>query len=137
VALEAPDAVRARIRRLEDRRYAAIIDGDVAVLDELLSDQLVYTHSTGARETKAMYLARVRSRPSAYDSIDHPEEQILTGDGVAVVIGRMIARIRSSGGEISTMTNAATAVWALERGSWRLLAYAPTPLAAVDTSSVL
>ena len=129
---EAPDAVRATIRRLEGRRYEAIIGGDVEDLDELLSNQLVYTHSTGARETKAMYLGRVRDQPSAYEWIEHPEEEILTGDGFAVVIGRMIARLRLSGGEVRTMTNAATAVWALESGRWRLLAYAPTPLPPVD-----
>jgi ketosteroid isomerase-like protein len=126
--LEAADTVRATIRRLEERRYAAIVGGDVDALEELLSEQLVYTHSTASRETKSMYLARIRDRPISYQAVDHPEEAILIGDGVAVVVGTMIARMRLPDGGFHVIRNAATAVWGLEHGRWQLLAYAPTPL---------
>ena len=33
------------IKALEDRRYRAMLAGDTAVLDELCSDDLIYTHS--------------------------------------------------------------------------------------------
>jgi ketosteroid isomerase-like protein len=40
------------IKALEDRRYRAMIDGDTAVLDELCSDDLIYTHSKGDHDDK-------------------------------------------------------------------------------------
>ena len=39
------DAAREEIKALEDKRYRAMIAGDVAVLDDLCSDDLIYTHS--------------------------------------------------------------------------------------------
>jgi hypothetical protein len=41
------DAIKAEIKKLEDRRFQAMIDGDFDTLDNLLGDGLVYTHSTG------------------------------------------------------------------------------------------
>ena len=42
------------IKALEDRRYRAMIAGDAAVLDELCSDDLIYTHSKGATTTSGV-----------------------------------------------------------------------------------
>ena len=39
------DAAIEEIKALEDRRYSAMLAGDAAVLDELCSDDLIYTHS--------------------------------------------------------------------------------------------
>ena len=56
-----PDADVAinEIEALEDRRYRAMIDGDIAVLDELCSDDLIYTHSKGDHDDKRSYLRKV------------------------------------------------------------------------------
>jgi hypothetical protein len=53
--------VVAEIKALEDRRYDAMLGNDLATLDRLLSEQLVYTHSNGQRDTKNAYLKRVES----------------------------------------------------------------------------
>jgi ketosteroid isomerase-like protein len=50
------------IKALEDRRYRAMIDGDTAVLDELCSDDLIYTHSKGDHDDKRSYIHKVGSR---------------------------------------------------------------------------
>lgn len=49
--MQAPTATT-EIKTLEDRRYKAMLNNDVATLDQLLSDKLVYTHSNGQRDTK-------------------------------------------------------------------------------------
>jgi uncharacterized protein DUF4440 len=119
--------IRDAVRALEDRRYAAMLAGDIAVLDELLSDRLAYTHSTGGRDTKASYLEKVRNGTFVYDSIEHPVDTILAGEDYALVVGQMVARVWRSG-ELTTLRNAALAVWVREEGTIRLLAYQPTPL---------
>lgn len=55
----------ADIERLEDRRYAAMLDADTTALAPLLHDDLVYMHSTGGRappcrltETRPCYTPR-------------------------------------------------------------------------------
>jgi ketosteroid isomerase-like protein len=119
--------IRDAVRALEDRRYDAMLAGDIAVLDELLSDRLAYTHSTGGRDTKASYLEKVRNGTFVYDSIEHPVDTILAGEDYALVVGQMVARVWRSG-ELVTLRNAALAVWVREEGTIRLLAYQPTPL---------
>ncbi|RYF59854.1 MAG: nuclear transport factor 2 family protein [Comamonadaceae bacterium] len=121
------DPVRTRIRDLERRRYAAMVGADADTLEALLSTQLIYAHSNGARDTKASYLAKVRNGTFTYISIDHPEERILVDAGCAVVLGRMIASA-SWAGVPKNLHNSSLAVWVDEGDAWRMLAYQPTPI---------
>jgi len=111
----------------EDRRYQAMLDGDLETLDALCADQLSYTHSNGVRDTKAEYFAKVREGYYVYHRIDHPVERVAVAGDAAVVIGRMTADL-TSGGARKTIDCLATAVWTRGADGWRLLAYAPTPL---------
>jgi ketosteroid isomerase-like protein len=113
----------------EDRRYQAMRDGDLAALDELCADELSYTHSSGSRDTKAEFLAKVGSGHYVYLSIDHPVERVGVYGDTAVVVGRMAAELEVQGTP-KTLDNFALAVWTRTSGAWRLVAYAPTPRAA-------
>lgn len=115
------------ILALEDRRYAAMLAGDVAALDELSSDALVYTHSRGDRDTKASYLSRVAEGFFVYHEIAHPVEKLVVNDAAALVFGRMSARARV-GGEERRLDNACLAVWLREAGGWKFAAFQPTPI---------
>src|SRR3712207_6404776 len=46
----------AAVLAAEERRYRAMVDADLATLDELCADELSYAHSSGARDTKGEYL---------------------------------------------------------------------------------
>ena len=50
------DAIKVEIKKLEDRRFQAMIDSDFHTLEGLLDDGLVYTHSTGQSDTHAEYI---------------------------------------------------------------------------------
>ena len=120
------DDVRA-VLAAEDRRYQAMLDADVTTLDALCVDELSYAHSSGARDTKDQYLGKVRSGFYVYRRIDHPVERVAVVGDTAIVVGRMTADLRSGGAE-KTIDCLAVAVWTRSAGTWRLLAYAPTPL---------
>ncbi len=113
----------------EDRRYRAMQDADLQVLEELCADALSYTHSSGTRDTKGEYLAKVGSGYYVYRRIDHPVERLEVAGDTAVVVGRMTADITVQGTP-KTIDNLSLAVWTRASGDWRLLAYAPTPLPA-------
>ena len=53
------EAAIAEIKALEDRRYRAMLAGDMAVLDELCLDDLIYTHSKADSDDKRSYLHKV------------------------------------------------------------------------------
>jgi hypothetical protein len=82
-----------RIKALEDRRYSAILAGDMAVLDELCSDDLIYTHSKADYDDKRSYLHKVGSRYFIYLEITHPADRILVVDSAALVTERMTAKV--------------------------------------------
>jgi hypothetical protein len=113
----------------DDRRYAAMVDADLTALEELFAEELSYTHSSGVRDTKAEYLAKVRSGYYDYHRIDHPVERVVVVGDTAVVVGRMTADLHVDSTR-KTIDNLALAVWTRTSGGWRLLAYAPSPLPA-------
>jgi ketosteroid isomerase-like protein len=113
----------------EDRRYRAMLDADLAALDELCAPELSYAHSSGVRDTKDEYLGKVRSGFYVYRRIDHPTERVDVVGDTAIVVGRMTADLTVQG-TAKTIDNLALAVWIRAPDGWRLLAYAPTRLPA-------
>ncbi|MFC5947457.1 MFS transporter [Pseudonocardia lutea] len=118
--------VKADILELEDRRYQAMVDNDTKALQELLSDELVYTHSNATRDTKHSYLDKVTAGFFVYHSVEHPVETLVVRDGLAVLTGQMRARVTNNGVE-RQLDNACLAVWAKEGEDWKFVAYQPTP----------
>ena len=125
--MSADDA--AAVLAAEDRRYRAMVETDLATLDRLLDDRASYAHSSGVRDTKAEYLAKVRSGYYDYLRIDHPVERVEVVGDTAIVVGRMTCDLTVQG-TAKTIDNLALAVWTRAAGDWRLLAYAPTTLPA-------
>ena len=120
------DDVRA-VLAAEDLRYDALLGPDLATLERLFDDRLSYAHSSGVRDTKAEYLAKVERGYYVYRSIDHPVERVdVLGDS-AVVVGRMTSDLLVDG-TAKTIDNLSLAVWTRADGDWRLIADASTPL---------
>ena len=111
----------------ENRRYAALLAPDMPALEQLFHDRLSYAHSSGARDTKAEYLAKVRSGYYDYLRIEHPVERVEVVGDTAIVVGRMTADLTVDGTR-KTIDNLALAVWTRAGGEWQLVAYAATPL---------
>jgi ketosteroid isomerase-like protein len=120
---------RSQVDDLEDRRYAAMVGPDLDTLDELLSDEVLYTHSNASVDTKASYLEILRTGTLVYHSLDHTTETVVTRPGVAIVSGTMSGSIRMNGAE-KTLNSRVVAVWVAEDGQWRLAAFQPTPIPA-------
>lgn len=121
------DSAVADVFAAEDRRYRAMLDADVDALEELCADELSYAHSSGVRDTKAEYLAKVRSGYYVYRRVEHPVERAEVVGDTAMVVGRMTADLEVDGTP-KTIDNLALAVWVRTADGWRLLAYAPTRL---------
>lgn len=115
------------IERLEKRRYDAMLRADLVALGELLSDDLVYTHSNAARDDKASYLEKVGERFFDYHRISNEDQLINVYGNVALVTGVMKADVSVSG-TAKSLNNRYLAVWLREGEDWRFVAYAPTPI---------
>ena len=65
-----------------------MIAGDTVVLDELCSDDLIYTHSKADHDDKRSYLHKVGSRYFTYLEITHPADRILvTKSDISIRLG--------------------------------------------------
>lgn len=93
--------IAAELERLERKRFQAMIDNDIAALKELLSDDLVYTHSHGGVETKAQFIEALEKGAIKYVAIDVAEMAVRVYDNTAVINGRATLKVARSGQERS------------------------------------
>lgn len=109
----------------EDRRYRALVEGDLDTLEQMFADELSYTHSSAAVDTKASYLEKLRSGYYVYRTAEHPVDRVSVVGDCAIVVGRMISDVEVQG-TLKHLNNLALVVWTRARGPWQVLAFAPT-----------
>lgn len=121
-------AVVARIRSLEESRFAAMLSRDVAALRRILADDLTYTHSSGQLESKEQFLDSIASGAFQYLAI-LPEGALdvrVYGD-TAVVTGKGTFRVKA-GGEERSLKLRFTDVYISRDGVWQMVAWQSTRL---------
>jgi ketosteroid isomerase-like protein len=118
----------AEIERLEDARYAAMIAGDAAILSAMLADGLVYTHSSGATDDKASYIAGVASGKFTYHAVERPSETIRVYGDAALVSGEVRIDV-TVGGVRKQLRSRHLNVWIREKSGWKMAAWESTPIA--------
>ncbi|HEX3959748.1 MAG TPA: nuclear transport factor 2 family protein [Trebonia sp.] len=117
--------IAAQVSVLETRRYQAMTDGDVVALDDLLSADLVYSHSDATRDTKQSYLDRIANGFFDYGPLSHPETAVVVHGDCAIVVGDMRGEVQVAG-QTRVLNSSALAVWVRENDKWLLLAFQPT-----------
>lgn len=128
----APIIVTDAVLDWEQLRCDAMIAGDTAALEALLSEDIMYVHSTGARDTRDSYLQKIRDGVLRYKSLELSDLQAQVLPGAAMVTGRMRATV-CMGGQDKQVSSVFLTVWVLESSdsgnAWRLRAHQGTPTA--------
>ncbi|MCS5713147.1 nuclear transport factor 2 family protein [Herbiconiux sp. CPCC 205716] len=122
------DADVAAVLETEARRIRALIDGDVAALDELYDDSLVHIHAPGLVQNKIQLLEHVAVR-RAYLDITRGELTVRVFGDVAVVTGPMLNRLRTAEGGERTVDGVVTQVLRRNGADWRFVSFQMTPIA--------
>jgi ketosteroid isomerase-like protein len=117
----------AEVLAADDARYAAMIAQDFAALDRLLADDLLYTHSTAATDTKAAYLAALRGGKYRYKAARCEGVTVRIHGTTAIVNGRGFIEVDVDGVPRS-LTNAFMNVWVRTPEGWRMTAWQSTPV---------
>ena len=113
---------------LEDARVAALCEQDADTLETLLSDTMVYVHSTGLVDTKASFLDHVRNGPIQYKTFERRDvEGYVATDSTAIVRGVAAAGIEFDGTPVD-LEFRYLAVWVKHDGSWRFEAWQSTSI---------
>lgn len=100
--------------------YDAMIARDLDDLGDILSDDLVYVHSTAVAEGKALYLARVAESHYDYKSIESRDVTIRIREDLAVMNGTVDMAVATAGGPTLMMHLLFVLVWTKQHGGWKL-----------------
>jgi hypothetical protein len=122
-AAAADDAKLAAVTAADDARVAAMLTPNQATLDQVLSDDLRYAHSNGKVDTKASLTASLLGGEAKYLSYKYTERAFkFPAPDVAVMAGRLEVQAKVDGVSMTTGISY-LAVWRLEKGQWKFLAW--------------
>jgi hypothetical protein len=117
-----------QVLHVEQIRVAALLQGDTKQLDQVLAEELTYTHSSGRTDTKAELLASISSGKLKYESIEPVGTKARVYGSTAVVTGQATLKVHSNG-QPQSFGMKFTGVYAKRDGRWQLVAYQSTRLA--------
>ena len=79
--------LKAEVLRVDAQREKALGDGDVAALERIDADNMVYTNWRGVTLTKAQHIALIKSRKLTFHTFKHRDVQVRIFGQTAVVTG--------------------------------------------------
>jgi len=124
-AAQTPENTESEIRSLDARRLAALTQGDVRSLDDLLAKDLAYTHASGWRQTKAEFLSSIRSGELKFHTFNMRDVSVRVYGDTVIVTGGADAKVNSKGQELDVRL-LFLEVYVKEGGRWRLAAWQST-----------
>jgi ketosteroid isomerase-like protein len=121
------EAIKQQIMQLEERRWAAMTQGDLAALSALLAEELIYTHSSAVVDSKASYLESLRSGDVKYKKAERdPIAVVVHGDAAFVSGGaRVSVHVR---GQDKLINMRYSNVWVKQPGGWRFALWHATAI---------
>ena len=119
------ERLKAAVIRIDQTRLVAMETAHLDGLTELMTDDCIYAHSTGQRQTKAEMIGAIQSGALKYHSIRYEGAPTvrLYGDGTAVLnaITLIDAEMKSAGRLQRKLL--VTAVYVTQGMQWRLASY--------------
>src|SRR5437667_11780152 len=108
-----------KIIELDKKRMNAMAQKDIATLNALLSDDLVYTHSSARLDTKQSLIGAMESGATVYTAVE-PSDVKAQDLGDAVVLTGSCRISVMSGGRPHSFGGRFTDVYGTMGGRWRL-----------------
>lgn len=103
---------------------AAVIKGDRAALDKLVSPDLVYTHSSAKTQTKEEFIKDATGGGTKYESIDFENTKLRQYGSVVIVTHNATIKTVQTGVSHIYITE----VWAQESGRWQMVSRQATKI---------
>jgi hypothetical protein len=109
------------ITQLEATLYEAMIRRDYEILDRLLSDDVLYIHSTGVGESKAEYFAGLEKGLYDYEQIRSRNVTIRPYSETAVMTGEVEMSVSARGQPKDLIRLLVTFIWLKGSHGWRIV----------------
>jgi len=115
------------IIELDKKRMTAMAQKDIATLNELIADDLVYTHSSARLDTKASLIGNMESGSTVYTSVV-PSDVKAQDLGDTVVLTGSCRISVTAGGRPNSFGVRFTDVYANKGGKWQMVTWQSTRL---------
>jgi ketosteroid isomerase-like protein len=110
------------IEKSEDTRVRAMLNSDVAEMENIFAGSMLWVHASGAVDTKASMLEQFQNGRMRCFSLDRADVLVRIFGDVAVVTGQ--ATMDAQVGELrKTAKSRYTGVWHLESGALKLVSW--------------
>lgn len=119
-------AFKAQILQTESERYSAMVKPDYSVLEKLLADNIVYSHSTGNVQSKRQFIDDLKSGKMRYRKITPVVPIIRFYGNIAIVNGVADFEVTLNGADLQSRL-AYTAIYFLKGENtdriWQLVSW--------------
>ena len=112
---------------LDRQRMAAMVTLDVGRLNDILADELIYTHSSAKVDSKASLIEAMASGTNAYTALE-PSEVVAKDLGPVVVLTGVASMSISLSGRLTSFRVRFIDVYVNQDGAWRMVAWQSTRL---------
>ena len=110
---------------LDRQRMSAMAQKDIAALNKLIADDLVYTHSSARLDTKDSLIGAMETGRTVYTAVVPSDVKAQDLGDTVVLTGN--ARISvNSGGNAMNFGVRFTDVWVNKSGQWQMVAWQST-----------
>jgi ketosteroid isomerase-like protein len=117
-----------KIIALDKQRMSAMASKDIAALEKIIGDDLIYTHSSARLDTKASLIGNMVSGATVYTEVT-PSDVVAQDCGDTVVLTGKARIGVMSGGKPNAFTVRFTDVYANRGGQWQMVTWQSTRLA--------
>jgi ketosteroid isomerase-like protein len=122
------NAAEAELLRLDDERSRAMTAADTAALERLMSDDIVYTHSSGRLDSKKSFIASIANGTVKYRRIDRKEVAASLREGFCILTGAVEIDVET-GGKLLNLKLRFSNVWERTGKGWQQIVWQSTPIA--------
>ena len=112
---------------LDKKRMSAMAQKDIATLNELISDDLIYTHSSARLDTKQSLIGNMESGGTVYTSMVPSDVKAQDLGDTVVLTGTCRIGV-NSGGRANSFGVRFTDVYAKKGGRWQMVTWQSTRL---------
>lgn len=116
-----------KIIALDRKRMDAMTKKDIATLNALLSDDLVYTHSSARLDTKQSLIGAMESGTTVYTAVEPSDVKAQDFGDTVVLTGAARISVTSNGNPINFGVRF-TDVYVHKGGQWQMVAWQSTRL---------
>jgi ketosteroid isomerase-like protein len=112
---------------LDRKRMTAMAEKDIATLNELIADDLVYTHSSARLDTKQSLIGNMESGSTVYTSVVPSDVKAQDLGDTVVLTGSCRIGV-NTGGRANSFGVRFTDVYASRGGRWQMVTWQSTRL---------